>query len=125
MAARYARKTGFYLGICYGLYAVVIDVARNCVGLAGAHSAEISEKPEHPVIALITEWTDEEGTQEKRGEDSDGGTMRLVNRPALLIKDHYWEVYGTTVVRERHRHRYEVNNNYCRPESRIENWWAF
>ena len=114
-AARYARENRIpYLGICYGLHAMVIDVARNCVGLAGAHSAEISEKPEHPVIALITEWTDEEGTQEKRGEDSDlGGTMRLGEQACVINQGSLAErVYGTTVVRERHRHRYEVNNNY-------------
>ena len=114
-AARYARENRIpYLGICYGLHAVVIDVARNCVGLAGAHSAEISEKPEHPVIALITEWTDEEGIQEKRGEDSDlGGTMRLGEQACVINQGSLAErVYGTTVVRERHRHRYEVNNNY-------------
>ena len=114
-AARYARENRIpYLGICYGLHAVVIDVARNCVGLAGAHSAEISEKPEHPVIALITEWTDEEGTQEKRGEDSDlGGTMRLGEQARVINQGSLAErVYGTTVVRERHRHRYEVNNKY-------------
>ena len=114
-AARYARENRIpYLGICYGLHAVVIDVARNCVGLSGAHSAEISEKPEHPVIALITEWTDEEGTQEKRGEDSDlGGTMRLGEQACVINQGSLAErVYGTTVVRERHRHRYEVNNNY-------------
>ena len=114
-AARYARENRIpYLGICYGLHAAVIDVARNCVGLAGAHSAEISEKPEHPVIALITEWTDEEGTQEKRGEDSDlGGTMRLGEQACVINQGSLAErVYRTTVVRERHRHRYEVNNNY-------------
>ena len=114
-AARYARENRIpYLGICYGLHAVVIDVARNCVGLAGAHSAEISDKPEHPVIALITEWTDEEGIQEKRGEDSDlGGTMRLGEQACVINQGSLAErVYGTTVVRERHRHRYEVNNNY-------------
>ena len=114
-AARYARENRIpYLGICYGLHAVVIDIARNCVGLAGAHSAEISEEPEHPVIALITEWTDEEGTQEKRGEDSDlGGTMRLGEQACVINQGSLAErVYGTTVVRERHRHRYEVNNNY-------------
>ena len=114
-AARYARENRIpYLGICYGLHAAVIDVARNCVGLSGAHSAEISEKPEHPVIALITEWTDEEGIQEKRGEDSDlGGTMRLGEQACVINQGSLAErVYGTTVVRERHRHRYEVNNNY-------------
>ena len=116
-AARYARENRIpYLGICYGLHAVVIDFARNCAGLAGAHSAEISEKPEHPVIALITEWTDEEGIQEKRGEDSDlGGTMRLGEQACVINQGSLAErVYGATAVRERHRHRYEVNNNYIK-----------
>ncbi len=114
-AARYARENRIpYLGICYGLHAVVIDIARNCAGLGGAHSTEISEFPQHPVIALITEWRDREGLQEKRGEDSDlGGTMRLGEQACVINQGSLAErVYGTTVVRERHRHRYEVNNNY-------------
>ncbi len=116
-AARYARENRIpYLGICYGLHAVVIDFARNCAGLAGAHSAEISEKPDHPVIALITEWTDEEGIQEKRETDSDlGGTMRLGEQACVINQGSLAErVYGKTVVKERHRHRYEVNNNYVK-----------
>ena len=116
-AARYARENRIpYLGICYGLHAVVIDFARNCAGLAGAHSAEISEKPDHPVIALITEWTDEEGIQEKREADSDlGGTMRLGEQACVMNQGSLAErVYGKTVVKERHRHRYEVNNNYVK-----------
>ena len=114
-AAQYARENRIpYLGICYGLHAVVIDIARNCAGLEGAHSAEISECPEHPVIALITEWKDREGAQEKRGEDSDmGGTMRLGEQTCVINQGSLAErVYGVTAVRERHRHRYEVNNNY-------------
>ena len=116
-AARYARENRIpYLGICYGLHAVVIDFARNCAGLAGAHSAEISEKPDHPVIALITEWTDEEGIQEKRETDSDlGGTMRLGEQACVINQGSLAErVYGKTVVKERHRHRYEVNNRYVK-----------
>ena len=116
-AARYARENRIpYLGICYGLHAVVIDFARNCAGLAGAHSAEISQKPEHPVIALITEWIDEEGIQEKREADSDlGGTMRLGEQACVMNQGSLAErVYGKTVVKERHRHRYEVNNNYVK-----------
>ena len=116
-AARYARENRIpYLGICYGLHAVVIDFARNCAGLAGAHSAEISEKPEHPVIALITEWIDEEGIHEKREADSDlGGTMRLGEQACVINQGSLAErVYGKTVVKERHRHRYEVNNNYVK-----------
>ena len=114
-AARYARENKIpYLGICYGLHAVVIDVARSCAGLKGAHSAEIAENPEHPVIALITEWTDQAGKQEKRQEGSDmGGTMRLGEQVCVINQGSLAEkVYGATVIKERHRHRYEVNNNY-------------
>ena len=114
-AAQYARENKIpYLGICYGLHAVVIDVARNCAGLKGAHSAEIAENPEHPVIALITEWTDQAGKQEKRQEGSDmGGTMRLGEQVCVINQGSLAEkVYGATVIKERHRHRYEVNNNY-------------
>ena len=114
-AAQYARVNKIpYLGICYGLHAVVIDVARNCMGLKGANSAEIAENPEHPVIALITEWTDREGEQEIREENSDmGGTMRLGEQVCVINQGCLAEkVYGATVIKERHRHRYEVNNNY-------------
>ena len=114
-AAQYARENKIpYLGICYGLHAVVIDVARSCAGLEGAHSAEITENPEHPVIALITEWTDQAGNQEKRQESSDmGGTMRLGEQVCVINQGSLAEkVYGATVIKERHRHRYEVNNNY-------------
>ena len=65
------------MGICYGMHAVV-DVARNCADLAGAHSTEITPDTPHPVIGLITEWTDDSGSVEQRDADSDlGGTMRL------------------------------------------------
>jgi CTP synthase len=114
-AAQYARVNKIpYLGICYGLHAVVIDVARNCMGLKGANSAEIAENPEHPVIALITEWTDQAGEQEIREENSDmGGTMRLGEQVCVINQGCLAEkVYGATMIKERHRHRYEVNNNY-------------
>lgn len=115
MAARYARENKIpYLGICYGLHAAIIDIARNCLGLDGAHSTEIDEKPEHPVIGLITEWTDEAGNVEQRTEESDlGGTMRLGEQTCVLNQGSLAErVYGSGVVKERHRHRYEVNNRY-------------
>lgn len=115
LAARYARENQVpYLGICYGLHAAVIDVARNCAGLAGAHSAEIEENPAHPVIDLITEWTNTDGDQQQRDAESNlGGTMRLgaqvcvVNQGCLAER-----VYGDSIVKERHRHRFEVNNRY-------------
>lgn len=115
MAAQYAREHKVpYLGICYGLHAAVIDIARNCMGLEGAHSTEIEERPAHAVIGLITEWRDIEGNVKQRDRDSDlGGTMRLGEQTCVLNQGSLAErVYGTGVVKERHRHRFEVNNNY-------------
>jgi CTP synthase len=115
LAAQYAREHGVpYLGICYGLHAAVIDIARHCAGLEGAHSTEIDNHPAYPVIGLITEWTDAEGRAEQRSEDSDlGGTMRLGEQPCVLTPGTLaHKVYGADVVYERHRHRYEVNNRY-------------
>ena len=115
LAAGYARQHKIpYLGICYGMHAVVIDVARNCADLTGAHSTEITLDTPHPVIGLITEWTDDSGSVEQRDEDSDlGGTMRLGEQVCVLNQGCLAErVYGQSMVRERHRHRYEVNNRY-------------
>ena len=115
LAAGYARAQKIpYLGICYGMHAAVIDVARNCADLTGAHSTEINVATDHPVIGLITEWTDESGQVEQRNEDSDlGGTMRLGEQVCVLNQGCLAEqVYGDRIVRERHRHRYEVNNRY-------------
>ena len=115
LAAGYAREQKIpYLGICYGMHAAVIDVARNCADLTGAHSTEINIATDHPVISLITEWTDESGQVEQRNEDSDlGGTMRLGEQVCVLNQGCLAEqVYGDRIVRERHRHRYEVNNRY-------------
>jgi len=115
LAAQYAREHQVpYLGICYGLHAAIIDIARNCLGLQGAHSTEIEENPEHPVIGLITEWRDQDGQVERRDEESDlGGTMRLGEQPCVLNQGSLAErVYGQGVVYERHRHRFEVNNRY-------------
>ena len=115
LAAGYAREQKIpYLGICYGMHAAVIDVARNCADLTGAHSTEINIATDHPVIGLITEWTDESGQVEQRSEDSDlGGTMRLGEQVCVLNQGCLAEqVYGDRIIRERHRHRYEVNNRY-------------
>ena len=115
LAAGYAREQKIpYLGICYGMHAAVIDVARSCADLTGAHSTEINIATDHPVIGLITEWTDESGQVEQRNEDSDlGGTMRLGEQVCVLNQGCLAEqVYGDRIVRERHRHRYEVNNRY-------------
>jgi CTP synthase len=113
-AIRYARENKVpYLGICLGMQLAVIEFARDVAGLKGANSTEFEPNGPHPLVGLITEWKDASGKTEKRSENSDlGGTMRLgaqscpVKAGTLAQK-----VYGDTVT-ERHRHRYEVNNNY-------------
>jgi len=114
-AVRYARERGIpYLGICLGMQVAVIEFARDVLGLESAHSTEFSPKSPDPVIALITEWQDRTGIKETRDEKSDlGGTMRLGAQDARLkpgTQAH--EIYGKEVISERHRHRYEFNNNY-------------
>jgi len=103
-----------YLGICLGMQAAVIEFARHVAGLDGATSSEFAPTAEHPVIALITEWTKADGTREIRTEDSDlGGTMRLgAEECRLTLGSKVAEVYGADVVSERHRHRWEFNNDY-------------
>ena len=115
MAARYARENRVpYLGICYGLHAAVIDFARNVAGLEGANTTEIDRLCSHPVIGLITEWTTEDGNRVVRDEDSNlGGTMRMGEQECQLNCDSMtYEIYGKDSIHERHRHRYEVNDNY-------------
>ena len=114
-AARYARENGVpYLGICLGMHVAMVEYARNVAGLAGAHSTEMDAGAVHPIIALITEWQNPDGSTEQRSEQSDkGGTMRLGGQPCHLVpgsRSH--QLYGKDVIVERHRHRYEVNNNY-------------
>ena len=103
-----------YLGICLGMQVAMIEFARNVCNLEGANSTEFDSKSAHPVIGLITEWIDTDGNVEKRNEDSDlGGTMRLGAQKSYLVKNTMaQEVYGSEEILERHRHRYEVNNNY-------------
>lgn len=122
MASAFARENKIpYLGICYGLHAAVIDLARHCANLSAAHSTEINEQTAHPVIALITEWKDESGNVEQRSEESDlGGTMRLGEQVCMINPGTLAQsIYGRDTVRERHRHRYEVNANYI--EKLVEN----
>ena len=114
-AIRYAREHKIpYLGICLGMQLAVIEYARNVVGLKGANSTEFEPDAPHPVIALITEWQDRDGRIERRDEKSDlGGTMRLGAQPADIVSGTLVQkVYGSLVINERHRHRYEVNNHY-------------
>jgi CTP synthase len=114
-AVRYARENGIpFLGICLGMQVAVIEYARNKAGLAGAHSTEFQLDAEHPVIGLITEWQDRDGTLNTRDEGSElGGTMRLGAQDCMLEADtRARSMYGVDQIRERHRHRYEFNNGY-------------
>ena len=112
---RYARENKIpYLGICLGMQVAVMEFARNVAGLEGANSTEFDLNAEHPVVGLITEWMAKDGSVETRTESSDlGGTMRLGAQSCNLVADtHAHSAYGDDVITERHRHRYEVNNNY-------------
>jgi CTP synthase len=114
-AVRYAREGGVpYLGICLGMQLAIIEYARDVAGLEGAHSTEFNRATPHPVIALITEWQDQKGTVESRDEKSNlGGSMRLGAQEVRISHgSRAHAVYGVDLVRERHRHRYEFNNNY-------------
>ncbi|NRB42705.1 MAG: CTP synthase, partial [Pseudomonadales bacterium] len=115
LTAQFARENKVpYLGICLGMQVAVIEFARNVAGMKGANSTEFDSSCEQPVIGLITEWTDASGATETRDENSDlGGTMRLGGQESHLVEDSkVREVYGKNVILERHRHRYEVNNQY-------------
>lgn len=114
-AVRFARENKIpYLGICLGMQVAVIEYARHVAHLEGAHSTEFKPNSPHPVIALITEWTTHEGAIERRDTSSDlGGSMRLGAQACHLEPDSLIRsIYGKDVIVERHRHRYEFNNNY-------------
>jgi len=115
LACRYARENNVpYLGICLGMQVAVIDYARHVAGLTQAHSTEFDENTPDPVIALITEWQQEDGSVEKRDEQSElGGSMRLGAQSCRLSESSLIEkMYAKELIQERHRHRYEFNNNY-------------
>ncbi len=112
---RHAREHGIpYLGICLGMQVAVIEFARDVLGLAGAHSTEFNAQTPHPVIALISEWQDRDGSLQKRDASSSvGGTMRLGAQECRLQAGTLaHDIYGSDVISERHRHRFEFNNNY-------------
>ncbi|MGB0445360.1 MAG: CTP synthase [Porticoccaceae bacterium] len=114
-AVKTARENNIpYLGICLGMQIAVIEYARNVCGLKGANSTEFDADTEYPVVGLITEWIDEQGNKEQRSEESDlGGTMRLGSQVCHLIPgSKASQIYGAEQIEERHRHRFEVNNNF-------------
>jgi len=114
LAAQYARENGVpYLGICLGMQVATIEYARHVAGLEGANSTEFEPACQHPVIALIEEWQDRDGSIQKRSAASDlGGTMRLGAQSSDVAKGTLaHRIYGD-VVTERHRHRYEANVHY-------------
>ncbi|SFF30174.1 CTP synthase [Fontimonas thermophila] len=115
LAARYARENKIpYLGICLGMQVAVIEFARNVCGLENAHSTEFNPHTPHPVIALVTEWRDASGRTHVRTLESDkGGTMRLGSQACRLkAGSKSRALYNAEIIRERHRHRFEFNNNY-------------
>jgi len=112
-AAQFARERHVpYFGICFGMQMAVLEAARNLCGIADANSTEFGPTPE-PVVGLMTEWLKGNELQ-KRGANGDlGGTMRLGAYPATLSRgSRVAEIYGSTEISERHRHRYEVNTTY-------------
>ena len=115
LACKYARENDIpYLGICLGMQVAIIEYARNVLKLKDANSTEFNKDTKHPVIGLITEWSDISGKKEKRSKDSDlGGTMRLGGQLCVLKKkSNSYKMYKKKQIIERHRHRYEVNPNY-------------
>ena len=115
-AANYARVNKIpYFGICLGMQTAVVEFARNVAGLAQANSSEFNEFTPDAVIYLMLEWFDEKaGATQRRDESSDkGATMRLGAYPCRLTKDTFaYKAYGMEDISERHRHRYEFNNDY-------------
>jgi CTP synthase len=115
-AANYARVNKIpYFGICLGMQIAVVEFARNVAGLAQANSSEFNELTPDAVIYLMLEWFDEKaGATQRRDENSDkGATMRLGAYPCRLTKDTFaYQAYGVEDISERHRHRYEFNNDY-------------
>jgi CTP synthase len=114
-AVRFARENQIpYLGICLGMQIAIVEYGRNVLGLRDANSTEFNRASPHPVIALITEWQDAAMGAQTRDESSAlGATMRLGAQEVVLgAGTHARELYGQDIIRERHRHRYEFNNNY-------------
>ena len=115
-AIKYARENKIpYFGICFGMQLAVIEMARNILGIKEANSSEFADCKES-IVGLMTEWSNVDNTTEKRTIESDlGGTMRLGAYEAKLKNNSkVREIYDSELISERHRHRYEVNNNYAK-----------
>ncbi len=112
-AATFARLRNVpYFGICFGMQMACIEAARNTAGIKGAGSTEFGD-PSDPVVGLMTEWTKGNEKQERDDETDLGGTMRVGAYPAHLVRgSRVADIYGTTEISERHRHRWEVNMEY-------------
>jgi CTP synthase len=115
LAAQFARENKIpYLGICLGMQIAIIEYARHLAHMPEANSTEFNPETPYPVVALVTEWETAEGKVEKRSKHSDlGGSMRLGGQQCHLLKNSLAaRLYGADIIIERHRHRYEVNNQY-------------
>lgn len=115
LAAQFAREQNVpYLGICLGMQVAMIEYARHKANMPNAHSTEFDKKSQYPVVALITEWKTSDGNVEKRDEQSDlGGTMRLGGYVCKLVAGtKTQQLYQKDKIVERHRHRYEINNQF-------------
>ncbi len=115
MAAQYARCHGIpYLGICLGLQIAIIEYARHVASMPGANSTEFDAKTPYPVVALVSEWKTQDGSLEQRSSQDDlGGSMRLGGQTCHLQSGSLaQQIYQQEMIVERHRHRYEVNNDW-------------
>ena len=114
-AVRYAREQGVpYLGICLGMQVAIVEYGRHVLGLTDANSTEFNRATPHPVIAMISEWQDlARGSQQRTEESNKGATMRLGAQEVVLgAGTRAREVFAKDIIMERHRHRYEFNNNF-------------
>ncbi|MFL6601013.1 MAG: CTP synthase [Steroidobacteraceae bacterium] len=114
-AVRYAREQGVpYLGICLGMQVAIVEYGRHVLGLSDANSTEFNRATPHPVIAMISEWQDQErGIQMRTEESAKGATMRLGAQEVVLgAGTRARDIFAKDIIMERHRHRYEFNNNY-------------
>jgi CTP synthase len=114
-AARFARESGIpYLGICLGMQVAIVEFGRHALGLHDANSTEFNRATPHPVIALISEWQDRvQGVQTRDENSAMGATMRLGAQEVVLgAGTRARDIFGKDIIMERHRHRYEFNNNY-------------